>query len=347
MKNSVMFMIGILGLILYSTCLAVTDDSWPIVTSPDGARYAADRFIVTTRAGVAPLIFGNSVDGVAVTGVASIDKLCSQFNITSVERFYKFPVRKPVLRELISRMYIFHIADGEDVNSVKDAFSTLPDIETSDLYDIPIPFYTPNDPSIDQQWFLNKTRTYEGWDILRGDTTRVAVIGIVDTGVYWMHPDLAANMWVNEREDLDHNGTLDSLDINGIDDDSNGYIDDVIGWDLADNDNDPREFTPTHGTLVAGCASEATDNHIGGAGIGFSARIMAVKGANSQGQLIAVYQGKHPCHWRRDSAPSDLGFLACVWAYFRMPPASLSRGFIPRRNNHWLEPCDGCECRRV
>ena len=104
-----------------------------------------------------------------------------------------------------------------------------------------------------------------------------------------MHPDLASNMWINSAEDLDHNGTLDSLDINGIDDDSNGYIDDVIGWDLADNDNDPREDVPIHGTHVAGCASEVTDNGIGGAGIGFAARIMACKGGRHD-TLTAVWQ---------------------------------------------------------
>jgi serine protease len=307
MRNVIIFVIIMSGLILSSSCLAANDDSWPIVSSPNGARYAADRFIVTIRQGVAPLIIGNSFNGIAVTGVASIDKLCSQFDITSVERFYNAPVRKPVLRELISRMYVFHIPLNEDVNNVKDAFSTLPDVETSDLYDIPIPFYTPNDPSINQQWFLNKTRTYEGWDILRGDTTRVAVIGIVDTGVYWVHPDLAANMWVNEREDLDHNGTLDSLDINGIDDDSNGYVDDVIGWDLYNNDNDPREDTPYHGTQVAGCASEATDNGIGGAGIGFSARLMAVKCGGSDGTILYAYQGMVY------AADNDANVINCSW----------------------------------
>ena len=82
MKNSVIFMLVILGLMFCSTCLATTEDSWPIITSANGARYAADRFIVTTRQNVAPLLVENTIDGVAVTGVLSIDALCARYNVT-------------------------------------------------------------------------------------------------------------------------------------------------------------------------------------------------------------------------------------------------------------------------
>lgn len=256
---------------------------------PDGTEYLVDRFIITTTTDTPALEIGDVVAGNAFTGVTQIDNLCARYQVTEVEPFYSGPVRMAGLRDLIPRMYILHVAPGADVRSAQSAFKGLPAIETSDLYDIPRLCYEPDDPSRGQQYHIGRIQGYEAWDIIRGDSTRAAIVAIDDTGVYWMHPDLAANMWINEPEDLNGNGTMDNDDFNGLDDDGNGYIDDVIGWDLGVNDNDPREQSPTHGTHVAGCASEVTDNGILGAGIGFSARIMAVKGANAANQLTAVY----------------------------------------------------------
>jgi thermitase len=84
-------------------------------------------------------------------------------------------------------------------------------------------------------------------------------------------------------------------------------VDDVIGWDNGNNDNDPREDSPTHGTHVAGCASEVTDNGINGAGLGYSARVMANKGSNYSGQLTAVYQAMI---WASDNGAH---IVNCSW----------------------------------
>ncbi|WKZ71999.1 MAG: S8 family serine peptidase [Ignavibacteriaceae bacterium] len=127
----------------------------------------------------------------------------------------------------------------------------------------------PNDPQWSRQWFLPKIKAAEAWDINQG--TPNIIIGIVDTGVDWDHPDLVANVWINPNE----------IPGNGIDDDGNGYIDDVRGWDFGGAngtpDNNPMEDQPDHGTHVAGCASACTNNGIGVAGIGYNSRVMAVK----------------------------------------------------------------------
>jgi hypothetical protein len=292
---------------------------------PDGSEYLVDRFIVTTMPGTPPLYTETVVSGTVYTGVNSIDNLCANQNIVDIEPFYNGPLRSPELRNTVSRMYILHVADGVDVQAACSAFKGCADIEFADLYDIPHVDYTPNDPSITAQWHIAKIHSYEAWDVLRGDTTRVGIVSICDTGVYWMHPDLAANMWINEAEDLNGNGTMDSGDLNGLDDDGNGYVDDVIGWDNGNNDNDPSEDSPTHGTHVAGCASEVTDNALNGAGIGFSVRLMANKGANYAGQLTAVYQamvwasdnGAHMvnCSWGSPYYSSNYqNIISTVWA---------------------------------
>lgn len=129
--------------------------------------------------------------------------------------------------------------------------------------------FTPNDPSLGVQWNLQKIKATMAWDVSQGDTS--VVVGIIDTGVDWDHPDLQANIWKN----------LDEIAANGIDDDNNGYIDDYYGWDFGGltgtPDNDPMEDMPDHGTHVAGIVSASTNNGIGIASIGFKSKIMAVK----------------------------------------------------------------------
>src|SRR5262249_60196138 len=111
----------------------------------------------------------------------------------------------------------------------------------------------------------------EGWDLEQGDSW--IVLAIVDTGVLWSHPDLAANIWRNPGE----------IPGNGIDDDHNGYVDDVRGWDFVTGvvgsfgedvstpDNDPADYAG-HGTSVAGIAGALVNNLSGVAGRGLNPR---------------------------------------------------------------------------
>src|SRR3989338_4095636 len=138
----------------------------------------------------------------------------------------------------------------------------------------------PNDPHYQEQWHLEKIGLPQAWSITRGNDN--IVIAVIDTGVDIDHPDLINNIWINEREIPD----------NGIDDDSNGYIDDINGWDFVNNTFDPNpkfqegfsDIGLNHGTIVAGIIAATGNNGLGLAGVTWNARIMALKVLNDKGQ---------------------------------------------------------------
>ena len=129
-------------------------------------------------------------------------------------------------------------------------------------------------------WRLKIVEPEDAWEIATGTGT---VIAPIDTGADYTHPDLADNIWINVGEDQPPLGMVGPEDINGFDDDSNGYIDDIRGMDFAHgntiglpNDNDPMDYRD-HGTAVAGIAAALTDTQ-GILGLAFDAKIMLVKG---------------------------------------------------------------------
>ncbi len=133
----------------------------------------------------------------------------------------------------------------------------------------------PNDPSFGSLWGLHQSNDRdidapEAWDTARG--TGATVVAVIDTGVDYNHPDLAANMWVN----------TDEIAGNGVDDDGNGFVDDRHGYDFRNNDGNPMDDN-NHGTHVAGTIGAVGNNGIGVAGVAWTTRIMALKFLNASG----------------------------------------------------------------
>ena len=110
----------------------------------------------------------------------------------------------------------------------------------------------------------------EAWDITTG--SRDVVIGVIDSGVDVTHPDLAANIWVNPGETPN----------NGIDDDGNGFIDDVNGWDFYDDDNTPNDGNG-HGTHVAGTIGAVGNNNLGITGVNWEVSILPLRFLGNNG----------------------------------------------------------------
>jgi subtilisin family serine protease len=138
----------------------------------------------------------------------------------------------------------------------------------------------PNDPQVGQLWGMENQGQTGGtsdadidaaaaWGISTG--SRNVVVAVIDTGVDWRHPDLAANLWVNAGEVA-----------NGLDDDGNGLVDDVYGYNFAANTGDPMDDNG-HGTHVAGTIAAVGDNGVGVAGVNWSGSIMALKFLRADG----------------------------------------------------------------
>jgi len=220
------------------------------------------------------------------TGVKNIDdfiikhgiKTCTKvFNGEESRKdksFIKLPDGQTIEVPRLFNVYKFTADSKADIKTLVSALKAELEVEFAEpnYY-----FYSqatePNDPMASQQWYLGAfpgVNAKAAWDTTTGDTTQI--IGIIDTGVDWTHPDLSPNIWTN----------WDEIPGNGIDDDGNGKIDDRRGWDFVNNDNNPMDDN-SHGTHVAGIAAAKGNNSIGIAGIAWNSKIMPIKVMQSSG----------------------------------------------------------------
>ncbi|MBM4093274.1 MAG: choice-of-anchor D domain-containing protein, partial [Planctomycetes bacterium] len=199
-----------------------------------------------------------------------------------------------------------HLIDLSGEFGVAEALATLGGLE-SVMYAEPNSYiyrqesFIPNDPHFSSLWGMHNTGQSggtpgadisgpEAWSVYTGDST--VVVAVIDSGVDYNHPDLAGNIWVNPGE----------IPGDGIDNDGNGFIDDVQGWDFYNNDNNPMD-DHSHGTHIAGTIAAIGNNGVGVAGVAWNAKIMPLKilGSDNKGTVwdavkalnYAVANGAH------------------------------------------------------
>lgn len=182
----------------------------------------------------------------------------------------------------LSLIYEFKYSGNVSLEKAINKFIGLKLFEYVEPHYLPKVEFTPNDTNFGLQWYMTNIQAENAWGVntttARGDTN--VVIGITDTGVELLHPDLRYNIKYNYADP-----------INGADDDGDGYADNFRGWDVGMNDNDPTWQGNAHGVHVSGIAAASTNNSAGVAGTGFRCKFLPVKIADASGALIAAYDG--------------------------------------------------------
>jgi len=254
-------------------------------------------------------------------GGSSVDEVLANFGAVDIQPAFTIPGNSGSRKMSVnSRDRLDSIASIKRVNFPKNLdmeyvakkLSAHPDIEYAEpIYKAELcvlpndPFYNNPDPTYEKQEYLNFINAPQAWDTAKGDAS--VVIAIVDAGTDWNHPDLRENLWTNIYEIPD----------NGLDDDENGFKDDVHGWDFygsedlsgnIEGDNDPTSTNEPHGTHVAGIAAAVTDNGVGIASLSYNVRYMPVKAGPDDGDVL--YLGYEAVMY---AASNGADIINCSW----------------------------------
>lgn len=197
-----------------------------------------------------------------------INRICGEIGIVAQKHFKRINV------------YKMGVPEGK-VMEIIDKLSKYDEVQYAEPDYVLKIDKTPNDPDFGKLWGLHNTGqdggaadadidAPEAWGVNSG--SKKILVCVIDTGVKYDHEDLSSNMWVNDREIPD----------NKVDDDGNGYVDDYLGWDFCNDDNDPMD-DHDHGTHCSGTIGGIGNNQVGVAGVNWTATIMALKFVNSCG----------------------------------------------------------------
>ncbi len=207
------------------------------------------------------------------------DEFLNNYNIKKAEKILvpNNKIKDKIEKVGLNRLYLIEVDDVEDTIKKLNKDSRIEYAEPNYIIRNAL---IPNDARFNEQWNLHNTGqnngvidadidAVEAWDITRDSNL---VVGILDTGIDYTHEDLAANIWINPGE----------IAGNNLDDDGNGFVDDVNGYDFDNNDNNTFDDNG-HGSHVAGIIAAKGNNNLGVAGVNFNGKLAALKMLDNTG----------------------------------------------------------------
>ena len=227
--------------------------------------------------------------GSATTPFASLNKLSAVHGVTEINQGFSFLENstKKKVGELL-KIHFLKFNTGENPIEVAQKFADDPNVEYAEPVFLRKIDEQPNDSLFFQQNHFSSINAQEAWDIAKGEDGEV-IIAVLDGGTDWDHPDLIDNIWTNPDETPDNN----------IDDDNNGFIDDVRGWNFVNNSNNPRGLATQpanaqHGTHVGGIMAAVTNNNTGVSSLSWNVRLIPMNVSAPTDTAISTvnaYQG--------------------------------------------------------
>ncbi len=284
-----MFLLTLLTLAVAGSALAQPFENSSVV------GLVQDRIVITVKEDVAMNL--DKAAGAVKVGVPGLDALSSRFAVKDMEQLHKGQtgnLKNKAAASYFERVWAVDFDPRHDLQEVKKAYESLAEVEEAKVVPICKMYdsYLPNDV-VSSQWYLRNmtpggadVRAVGAWGHSLGDSN--VIVAVLDSGVDWHHPDLGGThpdkvngaVWTNWTE---YYGSP------GVDDDHNGKVDDIRGWDfvnvpfdgypdedVANPDNDPMDYE-SHGTNCAGIIAAITNNGTGIAGTAPGCKIMAVR----------------------------------------------------------------------